>query len=219
MFWKRKKTVSTPSFSPGDVAGFWEWFRFNELAIVELNRKAKEKGGFDQAVCDAIGSAVHLFRQGLTFEAGFTAEGKFELIISADGIFAEFPSVLNLISGAYKSNLCVFTAFRPRLKNLSVNIHGLSLSDDNTFFAIRDSIHDTGRCDIAVMFDWNDVESDKARQAAYIRLDTTVGEYDVETLIAQIDCLDLKDCDNVPKRPFSELPDCLDQFAGTLRKN
>ena len=112
-----------------------------------------------------------------------------ELIVSADGIQSVFPTVKRLVAAAPAIAGWTIIAFRPRkvLAGSSIELgDGTSVSGtDVSFHVLRTA---GGKLDL--VFYVNRVASpvsDPVKQAVFLLLDSTLGEYDVETRLGAID--------------------------------
>ena len=170
---------STAAASEADAA-FWRWF------AAHADEVAKIKTGHEP-IADELSGALHKVRDGLTFELG-VGHQPYELIVSADGIKERFPTVQRLVAAAPKLSGWKVIAFRPR-KPVALELRlgdGTKLSPAQLKYRAEPAGQ---KLDIAIYADKPGDVAKGFKQAAFLILDNTLGEYDVEMRIAGIDFL------------------------------
>ena len=208
--WKKSKFTS-PSFIEGDTEGFWTWFRQNESALWPVFTAVFEGSEGDDAANDALAAALTKFHPGLVFEVGRAQDGLLDLVISADGDFSRFPAVLELVGKSQTSKKFIVTAFRQRRAGLSLSIHGEEFQDETVRFHMLPSQSHDGKFDLTIFMGQSSLDSEQLARAAFILLDTTIGEYDMETLIGAVEVCRSPPASDGQLLPLSELPRILDE--------
>ena len=218
--WKgNKSSLFSPEFDEGDAKGFWQWFLENEALLASGFKLQLAGDSRNDAHGDALGAALNRFHPGLVFEMGNLKNEKLDFVISADGIFDSFPAVLSLINTSPESGLFQYTAFRQRTTHVSLSMFGEKFQPETTQFLIEPSENYEGKFDLWVFMEPHSLDIKQLRQAAYILLDSTIGEYDMETLIGGFEVVATPpDIEAIP-RPLTELPGILDAFQTSRTKN
>jgi hypothetical protein len=212
-FWnKAKPALTPPSFGKGDAKGFWRWFVTNEAALVRAFSSAPEELA-GKAAGQALAAALTRYHKGLVFELGIRPEDRMDFVISADGIFERFPAVITLKKAAPESKLFEVTAFRQAREGLVLEMNGARFSADAARFAPLNPTDGAEKFDIAVFLEHQGLGEEHAAQAAFILLDTTIGEYDMETIIGQVEVFDIAEADEAETMPLRELPKFLEGRA------
>jgi hypothetical protein len=213
-FLSRKKPAITPHFfAKGDAAGFWRWFKTNEAALARGFSSGPAAAVDGHEAGNALAAALTRFHQGLVFEIGIRPEERIDFVISADGILDRFPAVIALKKAAPESGLFEVTAFRQAREGMALEIHGAQFSAETARFTLEASQGSADKFDIEVFIDAQGLGEDEMTQAAFILLDVTIGEYDMETLIGHIEVLDSAEADDGQTLPLTELPAALNEQA------
>ena len=219
-FWNRSKSrFSSPVFNAGDTKGFWQWFSQNEVELASGFTSYFAGQNRDDAHGDELGGALKRFHPELVFEMGKLESGKLDFVISADGIFDNFPAVLSLYRGSPESSRFQFTAFRQRAPHLSLSMFGETFQAETTQFTIKPSEYHEGKFDLTVFMGHFPLDLKQLRHAAFILLDTAIGEYDMETLIGGFEVLEVPPAFETSARPLTELPAYLDESLGSLKRH
>lgn len=159
---------------------FWKWFCKNSLRIFSFEKQAEK-------IFDEIQSHLHKINSDLTFEISSIKEGRRDFIISADGILSAFSAVEKLYSEKPALKEWNIIKFRPRRKiENSIKIGEKELLPaDIKFMFIKDENHEKAGI---VLFckGFNKNEENVYNSIAFLYLDESLGEYDVETFIGTI---------------------------------
>jgi hypothetical protein len=192
--------TTVPSQSvPAEVA-FWRWFVAHKDEAATIRRA-------DEPIANELGRELARVDPGLTFEVGANATDH-ELVVSADGIKSVFPSVKRVVAAAPAIPGWKITAFRPRgSTQLSVEIDGHRLAGDELMFRVLGTTSNT--VDVALYVKGVQTVGAPLKQAVYLLLDTTLGEYDVESYLGDID-IEPGAAAPVDARPLTELPIVVD---------
>ncbi|WP_026582242.1 hypothetical protein [Bacillus sp. J33] len=181
------------------VADFWDWFEKNSQDYLQLKEETINP------LFNKLGNQLSRINIDLTFE--FSADlidGKREFIISADGVLSAFPDVINLVEKAPDLNGFKIIAFRQKsnIDDIStIDYEDISLGPDDVYFTYRKN-GDT--LDIVLFLRGYDSDFEEWENAAFILLDSIIGEYDVATKIGNIDMLPYKE--NPHLKPIVEFP-------------
>ena len=186
------------------AADFWIWFEKNSQDYYQLKEEKLN------SLFYKLDKQLSKINEDIAFE--FSADlidGKREFIISADGILSAFTDVIDLVEKAPKLDGFKIIAFRPKsdVDDIStIEYEDISLGPDDVFFTYRKN-GDT--FDIVLYLKGYDSDFEEWENAAFILLDTIIGEYDVATKIGSIDMLPYK---GSPKlKPILELPSLIDR--------
>ncbi len=185
---------------------FWQWFREHERELFNFERDRERT--FDQ-----LADQLKKVDANLTFEFGPKATRR-EFIISAGGIRSAFHSVSALVATAPALEHWQVTGFRPRRWPPNViQFGGKTIDPDDVQFTLLDD----GRATGIYLFlpGYSEADTD-LKQIGYLLLDSTLGEYDVETRLGLIKMLP-PEAETPGKRyPLSELPTQFDQLVSKL---
>jgi hypothetical protein len=169
------------------ILAFWAWFQSNESELLGLDAIDEAKRDF---VFDGLMQQLTKIHPDMTFELGPAEEGVRPLIISAGGIREAFSAVENTVLRAPELANWDVIAFRPR------QAAGTVLQLDDAKFdpvdVLVEMFEDEGKIGLALYLPGVTADDDEEtlnfyRQAAYLLLDMSLGEYDVETKVGFID--------------------------------
>jgi hypothetical protein len=179
-------------------ARFWKWFVANSDRLFHFEREQEQ-------VFDELLTQLHHVAVGLTFEIGQIDGGKRELVVSADGDRNLFPHVERLVTASPALTRWRVTAFRPPLPiGFVIEMGDHRLGPDNIWFTAEPDADLTGL--VLYIRDLNSTNDAILGNAAYILLDTALGEYAVETLVGFIERRSLPaDPAASGLRPFHEI--------------
>jgi hypothetical protein len=211
--WNRRKALSVPTNSSGDVETFWEWYIKNETILLDYIDFILENDGNGFENLNSLSTALSQYQDGLVYEFGRLPDGRVDFVISADGIFDLFASVTKLIDAAPHSNLFKFTAFRQRMEQRGLVIYGKSFDVSDFFYECVYPEDRNQRIDIYVFVENPGVSDDELKQIGYLMLDATIGEYDMETLIGGVEILDRSVYEELDRKTLDKLPNELDEFV------
>ena len=181
---------------------FWTWFTKHSDDFFQLN---EENYDF---LFTRLNKQLSKVNRDLTYE--FSAElidGNREFIISADGIYSAFPDVIQLVEAAPKIDNFKIIAFRQRGKDFNIQYNDVELDPDHVSFSY---IVQDDHIDIVLYIKDYDPNNQDWEGAAFILLDTVIGEYDVVTKIGEIDFQPFQESSDT--KPLSELPNLVDNI-------
>ena len=183
-------------------AGFWEWVQKNEARLADA--AAKDPVPVMKEVQEALDRQEQ--EDELIVELSLAQPPA--IIISADGNSAQFGAVKRVVAAAPKLKRWSVIAFRPRrpfMGELEVEDSKFKLSD----FSFRELGRVAGKVDVEIAVKGrNRTNADQVDKAAFLVLDTVLGEYDTETKLGVIDFV------NKPTkahRPLEELAAVVDK--------
>jgi hypothetical protein len=186
------------------VADFWIWFEKNSQDYYRLKEENLN------SLFNKLSKQLSKINEDLAFEFSVDLiEGKREFIISADGILSAFPDVIDLVENAPQLDGFKIIAFRQKsaVDDIStIEYDDISLGADDVYFTYRKN-GDT--LDIVLYLRGYDSDFEEWENAAFILLDTIIGEYDVATKIGSIDMLPYKESPNL--KSILELPSLIDK--------
>ena len=143
--------------------------------------------------------------QGIFVEIGKEGEDR-ELVISADGKKELFPLVQKVYAARPTVAGWKIVAFRQRDAGFAIEMNGLSLEPNKVRFAGE---REGDKLSIELFVPGYD-DSDGMKQALFVLLDHTVGEYDMETKIGGIDFAPLAKAP-ASAQPLAALPALIDR--------
>jgi hypothetical protein len=166
-------------------ARFWEWFQRNSDRLYHFETD-------QESVFAELSGELARVHRGLAFEFGPEEGGRREFVVSADGIRAVFPAVQELVRAAPPLPGWKITAFRPpRGLDMSITIGAYSLSADDVWFAPRPAGRRIGlRLHVRGL---NKRNEGLLGQAAFILLDSAIGEYAAGTRVGPVELRPLPD--------------------------
>jgi len=186
---------------------FWEWFSAKSDEFYHLEKNQNQ-------LLNDLSHRFQKFHKNLTFQfSKVKANGKKEFVISADGFKEIIPCVMKLVDKAPKFAKWDIVAFRPRHKDFNeIQLNLIKLAKDDIYFKEVNEGDKTG----LKLYIKNYNESDNSYiAAAFILLDSTIGEYDVMTQIGSITFSVLSDNDKKNLKRLNELPELIDAKKST----
>jgi hypothetical protein len=183
---------------------FWRWFLENSSRL--FNFESDQEKVFDE-----LRKALRRVHKGLTFEFGPVQDGSREFIVSADGIRDRFPGVLRLVKAAPSMPEWIVVPFRPpkSLEGATITFGEHRLGPDDIWFAAEP---DGERIGLTICIKGLTEDNQQALGgAAFILLDSALGEYAVEMQVGYIDLQPLPaDPRAAGLRPFGEIREVFD---------
>lgn len=181
---------------------FWDWFIHVSDDFFDLNEENYE------LLFKRLNKQLSRVNKDLTYE--FSAElvdGKREFIISADGIYSAFSDVIKLVEAAPNIENFKIIAFRQRGEDFKIQFNDIELDPLNVSFSyeIQDNL-----INLVLYIKDYDPNNDDWEGAAFILLDTIIGEYDTVTKIGEIEFSTFQE--STLSRPIKELPDLVDSI-------
>ncbi len=159
---------------------FWQWFETNSNRLAEVKT-------CQEPIADELSKQLRKVCKGLVFLFGPEDNGRREFIISAAGIRKLFPNVQELVNDAPDMPGWRIMAFRPPVKDISdlrLILGDAEFSANDIWFSYNKS---DDKIDLNIFTRIPDgVSRDVVGEAAFLLLDHTVGEYNVETKIGGI---------------------------------
>ncbi|WP_271068338.1 hypothetical protein [Caulobacter sp. NIBR1757] len=132
---------------------------------------------------------------GLVHEIGMADPSTIELIVSADGIKAAFPAVIELVKSAPALDGFKITAFRPRSPDgFRLEVAGQSITDDVLSYRLLPEGDTLG---IELFIDC-DLDERGRTLVGFLSLDQRLGEFDVATGLKWIEFAAGRPADALP---------------------
>lgn len=195
----------------GGEEEFWTWFQANEPALFALDLGSQTG---DQQVLLDLAAQLQRVRRELTFELGSLADGRRELVISADGVKAAFPAVEALAAKAPALERWKLTAFRPRRMEQNIlSVAGVLVDPKDVYVQLAKD-EDKKVALVVFLRGYSDGDKTIYGQAAFLFLDRALGEHDVETKVGIVELKSLGA--EVPQGavPLADLAEAFDAFLG-----
>jgi len=193
--------------SPAAAPAFWTWVGAHVDAL-----KAVKTG--HEPVTEELARELEKIAPGLVFELG-VGNGVLELIISADGRKALFPVVTKLVDAAPQLPDLKVVAFRPRraMEGFSMQVRDTTLAGKDLWFVAGEDPSRKGMLGVDVFIVGMRGEHDEALEnAAFMMLEGTVGEFDLETKIGEVQFKPAPGKLELPLKPLKELPATVDAW-------
>ncbi len=195
--------IAQPAPSKADAV-FWQWFEGNARRLAAAQRPSEQ-------LLDEVQRELQKAEPGLAFEIGYEGpRAPRMLVVSADGARERFAAVKRLVGAApRKVPGWQVVAFRQRKPGLEVAYQGVRLHPRDVWFS---SERVGGAVNVLVHVRESGSHPLPAVQGAVLLLlDSTLGEYDVETRVEGIEIRPLPvDPRAAWLRPLSELPAVVD---------
>ncbi|AYE51079.1 hypothetical protein ABEP42_28205 [Priestia megaterium] len=160
---------------------FWSWFEKNSEDYFQL-----DENNYD-LLFNKLALQLSKYHKDLTFE--FSVEmnqGKREFIISAEGMVSAFPAVIKLVEEAPSLEKFNVVAFRQRQDSeQEIYFEDIVLNTEDIFFTYRED-KQMDCLDIVIYIKGYSEENDQFIAAAFIMLDSLIGEYDVGVKLGEI---------------------------------
>ena len=160
---------------------FWSWFEKNSKDYFQLDEK-----NYD-LLFNKLGLQLSKYHKDLTFEFSIEMnQGKREFIISAEGMVSAFPAVIKLVEEAPSLEKFNVVAFRQRQDSeQEIYFEDIVLNTEDIFFTYRED-KQMDCLDIVIYIKGYSEENDQFIAAAFIMLDSLIGEYDVGVKLGEI---------------------------------
>ncbi|CAH0325300.1 hypothetical protein [Priestia megaterium] len=160
---------------------FWSWFEKNSEDYFKLDEK-----NYD-LLFNKLGLQLSKYHKDLTFEFSIEMnQGKREFIISAEGMVSAFPAVIKLVEEAPNLEKFNVVAFRQRQNSeQEIYFEDIVLNTEDIFFTYRED-KQMDCLDIVIYIKGYSEENDQFIAAAFIMLDSLIGEYDVGVKLGEI---------------------------------
>lgn len=196
-------SLFSSSVKKSPEATFWAWFEANQDMLFHFERD--QEGTFDK-----LNAAMAKVHPDITFEFGPDKNGKREFVISADGLRDAFPAVEALHASAPSLPRWTFIKFRPRRSAMTIQIGNVKLEPADIEVAIE---ADGNKAGFTVFVrGYNEPQSQQYNQAAFIMLDQSIGEYDMETKVGFIEVHPFEAETQFKRHGLDNLPLLFDEF-------
>jgi hypothetical protein len=185
---------------------FWNWFIEHESNLFDFELH-KER------IFDELAAELQKLDPDLTFEFGSNDGSTREFVVSAGGIRRAFPAVTSLVAAAPTLPRWKVTAFRPRRPPSAVELGDVRVDPEDVWFTLLDNGNNVG---LYLFIPGLQEERLDLRQIGYLLLDTTLGEYDVETRLGLIKMLSPETRTRGDRYPLTQLPALFDGLISRL---
>ena len=188
---------------------FWKWFVRNEAMLFDFE-KDQEK------TFHLLATELQKIHSSLTFEFGPKINSIRDFVISADGIRAAFPAVIELAGAAPTLERWRVIALRPRTTPINaIEINDIKADPSQVEFSLIDNGTEIG---VYLFIPGFDEKVLAWKQIGYLLLDEALGEYDVETAIGPIGMYSPESDISGERFPLPDLPAIFDRHRRTLHK-
>ncbi|KAB7705955.1 hypothetical protein F9802_12885 [Bacillus aerolatus] len=190
------------SFSERD---FWTWFEKHSEEYFHLDENNYER------LFNKLDLQLSKINGDLVFE--FSADiqnGRREFIISADGLASAFPDVIRLTESAPQLAQFHIIAFRQRKdEEHEIRYNEVNLKTEDIFFTYERDER-TIQLDLIIYIKEYIEENDDFIGAAFIMIDSLIGEYDAGTKLGEIEFKAYRG--EKEAKPIMALPELIDSL-------
>lgn len=186
-------------------ADFWTWFQQHEQDFAGVIRA---NGNIEKHVFDVLRPRLHQLNDDIFYLVGHD-DNIIELVFTVDGKFKSIVSAEELVKAAPLLPGWKFTALKPALDNITINMHGHTFIDTNMWFYTNDNADYPDEIDLTIVHDaYNEETAKGIAHGVYIYLDNYLGELH---FVSTIDNLAIAGKQNLQKElvPISKLRDYL----------
>jgi len=179
---------------------FWNWFTNHEDSLFHFEND-------QERVFGELTVELRKVNPDLVFEFSSIENGRRDFTISAGGIKSAFPAVEALYAVAPKLPRWKFFKFRQRHEPANLSYNGVTVSVDKVKFDLKR----TGeKADITIFLpEYSKAQEETYMGIAFLLLDQSLGEYDVETRIGFVDVKNISEVSS-DSQPFVSLPKTFD---------
>jgi Family of unknown function (DUF695) len=188
---------------------FWKWFIENEKkfkAVIDDPDKA-------HLFLNNLVAQMKPYNPWLKTLAGPYGDGRFELIITADGDIALFCKVDELVKAAPLVEGWLITAHKPPIgsDSIQINMYGYVFGAENIkFYPVNDTNYPDEISIVLVHPDYKEDDHDHFETGSLIYLQNTLGELNTSTLIDSVEVKGISSAgENIDLIPISKLKDYL----------
>ncbi|MEK6757388.1 MAG: hypothetical protein AABZ02_14645 [Bacteroidota bacterium] len=189
-------------------AKFWEWFQENEEKLFDFESN-------QETVFAELARELQKIHPSLTFEFSSKEKDQRQFVISGGGMKEAFPAVIRLADAAPNLARWQIIKFRPRHSEpCTIGIGEFYCSSDEVEFTLVPEGQKVGVT--LYLGDSKNFDEQIFGHIAFLLLDHTLGEYDVETFIGTVDYEPRDVLSTMKRHPLQELPRMFDQFVKSL---
>jgi hypothetical protein len=183
---------------------FWIWFQNNQNALFDFEKNQEQTFGM-------LSAQLHKINPTLTFEFGPIEQGRREFTISADGIKDAFPAVEALYAAAPQLPRWKILKFRHRRVPSDISYGSVFVKATTITVEIKPAGH---KADLVLFIPgYTESSRDAYLSIAFLMLDQSLGEYDVETRVGNIQ-VKPKSPPSGPTHTLQDLPRVIDAMFG-----
>ena len=182
---------------------FWAWFEKNQDMLFHFERD-------QEPTFNKLNTAMSKVHPDLTFEFGPDRDGKREFVISADGLKDAFPAVESLYASAPSLPQWTFIKFRPRRSAMTIQMGDVKIEPTDVEVAVEADGDKAGFTVFVKGYD--ESRSQQFKHAAFIILDQSIGEYDMETKVGFIEVKPFDQKSEYKRHALDGLPRMFDEF-------
>lgn len=169
--------LSSRSKGASPEQAFWTWFEAHQTELLAV------KSGQEKIVSE-LAKQLRKINPSLVFEFGPEKNGRRQFTVSADGIKDAFPAVEALCSAAPTLPTWKILKFRQRREPSDISYQGVTVKADS----VRAELTRNGeKVDIVLSIPgYTQSARNTYLGIAFLMLDETLGEYDVEMFVGQV---------------------------------
>ncbi len=195
-----------PQEQINSYADFWTWFQQHEKAFAGV---INANGNIEKHVFDVLRPRLHQLNDDIFYLLGKPDDNTIELVFTVDGKFKSMVIAEELVEAAPQLPGWKFTALKPALDNISINMHGHTFDDTNMWFYPNENADYPDEIDITIVHDaYNEETAKGIAHGVYIYLDNYLGELN---FVSTIDNMAIAGKQNLQKElvPIGKLRDYL----------
>jgi hypothetical protein len=191
---------------------FWKWFQKTEDRI--FDRESDRASTFSE-----LSTHLRCVHPDLVFEFSQVKQGRREFVISAGGMKAAFSAVTALVQAAPRLPRWQVVAFRQRKDVPDIRLGGRRVVGESLRFDYL--ANGMKKINLTLFIPGLAKASEEDRNElmsiGFLFLDAIVGEYDVETKLAEIDFVDAADDLGRRRLPLEDLPGIVDALPSSIQ--
>ncbi|RYZ32349.1 MAG: DUF695 domain-containing protein [Sphingobacteriales bacterium] len=168
----------------GGFEEFWSWFQKQER---DFHTAVRSGRNIEKEFFNKLTPMLHQLNNEVLLLTGMKDPDTVELVFTADGKVKHFAFIEDLVTSAPQLRGWQFTALKPAIPGVSIEMGGYQFGEDNISFVPDD---DPLRPDeiriILVHEDYREENSDLIENGSFIYLDNTLGELEFACLIDHV---------------------------------
>ena len=199
------------------VENFWKWFETNNEQLTMLADLDERE---QQQLLEQLQDQLTHYREGITYEMGEPTPMGRTLTFSAEGDFALFRYVDELVENAPDLDWWDFIAYRqPKGKDLKVTFDKYHFATREMYFMQLVNEEEPDILGLRVALPHPVSDDDDQLVGVYVTIEALIGEFDCTTLVGYLETVDIPDEPfKEGFRPLDDLPEFVDWFKAQRDK-
>lgn len=173
---------------------FWRWLANHRREILDEIKGPSAPTSHHWSIHE-LGKQLKSVDEGLAHEIGMADPSTIELVVSAEGMKAVFPAVIELVKSAPDLSGFKITAFRQRCPpGFQLSVAGKTITDELLTYRL---IQENEALGLELFID-SDLDKQAQTLVGFLSLDQRLGEYDVATGLKWIEFASGRPTDALP---------------------